>query len=46
VLSSGTKFSDTDNIKKLFAAFHDPGVQQFLRTDPTTKTSVLQFQTS
>ncbi|WP_006244070.1 MetQ/NlpA family ABC transporter substrate-binding protein [Mycolicibacterium tusciae] len=35
VLTVGSKWTDTENIKKLVAAFHDPAVQQFLATDPT-----------
>ena len=46
VLTIVTKFADTDNVKKLVAAFHDPAVQQFLATDPTVKGSVLPFQSS
>ncbi|WP_439032216.1 MetQ/NlpA family ABC transporter substrate-binding protein [Gordonia terrae] len=33
-LTIGTEWQDTDNIKNLVAAFKDPAVQEFLRTDP------------
>ncbi|WP_238422662.1 MetQ/NlpA family ABC transporter substrate-binding protein [Gordonia sp. 'Campus'] len=33
-LTIGTRWQDTDNIKNLVAAFKDPEVQDFLRTDP------------
>jgi D-methionine transport system substrate-binding protein len=33
-LTIGTRWQDTDNIKNLVAAFKDPAVQDFLRTDP------------
>jgi D-methionine transport system substrate-binding protein len=46
VLTVGTKWADTDNIKKLVAAFHDPAVQQFLATDPDVKGALLPFQNS
>lgn len=41
VLTVGSKWADTDNIKKLVAAFHDPAVQQFLATDPTVSKELL-----
>lgn len=44
VLTIGSKYADTDNVKKLVAAFHDPAVQQFLRSDPAVKGSLLPFQ--
>ncbi|RFA16809.1 metal ABC transporter substrate-binding protein [Subtercola boreus] len=34
-LTIGSDFKDTDNIKKLVAAFQDPAVQNFLATDPS-----------
>ncbi|MBC7519441.1 MAG: metal ABC transporter substrate-binding protein [Microbacteriaceae bacterium] len=36
-LTVGTKYLDSDNIKKLIQAFQDPAVQEFLATDPTVK---------
>ncbi len=36
-LTIGTKWKDTENIKNLVAAFKDPAVQEFLRTDPRVK---------
>lgn len=36
-LTIGTKYKDTENIKKLIQAFQDPAVQEFLATDPTVK---------
>ena len=36
-LTVGTKYLDSDNIKKLIQAFQDPAVQEFLTTDPTVK---------
>lgn len=36
-LTIGSKFKDTDNIKKLIQAFQDPAVQEFLATDKTVK---------
>ncbi|MDH6235482.1 MetQ/NlpA family ABC transporter substrate-binding protein [Cryobacterium sp. CG_9.6] len=36
-LTIGSDYADTDNIKKLVAAFKDPAVQEFLATDPTVK---------
>lgn len=44
VLTVGSKWADTDNVKKLIAAFHDPAVQQFLATDPDVKGSLQPFQ--
>lgn len=40
-LTIGTKYANTDNIKKLVAAFKDPAVQQFLATDPSVKDILL-----
>ncbi|RFA16989.1 metal ABC transporter substrate-binding protein [Subtercola boreus] len=34
-LTIGSDFTNTDNIKKLVAAFQDPAVQDFLATDPS-----------
>ncbi|TDL03159.1 metal ABC transporter substrate-binding protein [Mycolicibacterium obuense] len=36
-LTIGSRWADTDNIKKLVATFKDPAVQQFLATDPSVK---------
>lgn len=36
-LTIGSNFADTENIKKLVAAFKDPVVQEFLRTSPAVK---------
>ncbi len=43
VLTVGTKWKDTENIKKLTAAFHDPAVQEFIATDPDVKGLLLPF---
>ena len=40
-LTIGTEWKDSDNIKKLVAAFKDPAVQEFLRTDPSVKDILL-----
>jgi D-methionine transport system substrate-binding protein len=40
-LTIGTRWADTDNIKKLVATFQDPAVQQFLATDPSVKNILL-----
>ncbi|MEH3140779.1 MAG: MetQ/NlpA family ABC transporter substrate-binding protein [Mycobacterium kyogaense] len=36
-LTIGSRWADTDNVKKLVATFKDPAVQQFLATDPSVK---------
>lgn len=36
-LTIGSTYKNADNIKKLVAAFKDPAVQEFLRTDPSVK---------
>lgn len=36
-LTIGSDYRDADNIRKLVAAFQDPAVQEFLRTDPRVK---------
>jgi D-methionine transport system substrate-binding protein len=36
-LTIGTKYANTDNIKKLVAAFQDPAVQQWLATEPSVQ---------
>ncbi|MCG7632182.1 MetQ/NlpA family ABC transporter substrate-binding protein [Gordonia McavH-238-E] len=36
-LTIGTQWKDTENITNLVAAFKDPAVQEFLRTDPRVK---------
>ncbi|GAC68543.1 MetQ/NlpA family ABC transporter substrate-binding protein [Gordonia soli] len=40
-LTIGSQWKDTENIKKLVAAFKDPAVQEFLRTDPSVKNILL-----
>ncbi|GAB20416.1 putative ABC transporter substrate binding protein [Gordonia effusa NBRC 100432] len=40
-LTIGTKWQNTDNIRKLVAAFKDPAVQNFLRTDPSARNILL-----
>ncbi|WP_279098564.1 MetQ/NlpA family ABC transporter substrate-binding protein [Gordonia bronchialis] len=40
-LTIGTRWKDTENIKQLVAAFKDPAVQEFLRTDPSVKNILL-----
>ncbi len=40
-LTIGTKWADTENIKKLVETFKDPAVQQFLATDPSVKNILL-----
>jgi len=40
-LTIGSKYANTDNIKKLVAAFKDPAVQKFLATDPSVKDILL-----
>ncbi|MDX1872903.1 MetQ/NlpA family ABC transporter substrate-binding protein [Mycolicibacterium sp. 120266] len=40
-LTIGTKWADTDNVKKLVETFKDPAVQQFLATDPRVKDILL-----
>ena len=40
-LTIGTKWKDTENIKKLVATFADPAVQEFLRTDPSVRNILL-----
>ncbi|MEN4478696.1 MetQ/NlpA family ABC transporter substrate-binding protein [Mycolicibacterium cosmeticum] len=40
-LTIGTKWADTENIKKLVETFKDPAVQQFLATDPSVKDILL-----
>ncbi|PPF28462.1 MULTISPECIES: MetQ/NlpA family ABC transporter substrate-binding protein [unclassified Rathayibacter] len=36
-LTIGSKYRDTENVKKLVQAFQDPAVQEFLATDETVK---------
>lgn len=43
-LTIGTKYADTDNVKKLVAAFKDPAVQEFLATDPSVKDILLPLE--
>ncbi|SIR75937.1 MetQ/NlpA family ABC transporter substrate-binding protein [Williamsia sterculiae] len=40
-LTIGSRWQNTDNIKKLVQVFKDPGVQDFLRTDPSVKNILL-----
>ncbi|SEH47226.1 ABC-type metal ion transport system, substrate-binding protein/surface antigen [Mycolicibacterium rutilum] len=40
-LTIGSRWADTDNIKKLVETFKDPAVQQFLATDPSVKDILL-----
>ena len=40
-LTIGSKWADTDNVKKLVETFQDPAVQQFLATDPSVKNILL-----
>ena len=40
-LTIGSKWADTDNVKKLVETFKDPAVQQFLATDPSVKNILL-----
>lgn len=40
-LTIGSRFENTENIKKLVKAFQDPAVQQFLATDPSVKNILL-----
>lgn len=40
-LTIGSKWADTENIKKLVETFKDPAVQQFLATDPSVKDILL-----
>lgn len=43
-LTIGSRWADSDNIKKLVATFKDPAVQQFLATDPSVKGILLPLQ--
>ncbi|NMD56970.1 MULTISPECIES: MetQ/NlpA family ABC transporter substrate-binding protein [Tsukamurella] len=40
-LTIGSRWKDTENITNLVAAFKDPAVQEFLRTDPRVKDILL-----
>lgn len=40
-LTIGTRWRNTDNIRKLVAAFKDPAVQNYLRTDPAVRNILL-----
>ncbi|TPG29807.1 MetQ/NlpA family ABC transporter substrate-binding protein [Mycolicibacterium hodleri] len=40
-LTIGSKWAESDNIKKLVATFQDPAVQQYLATDPSVKDILL-----
>lgn len=41
VLTIGTRYKDTANIRNLVAAFEDPRLQAFIATDPRTKSLIL-----
>jgi ABC-type metal ion transport system substrate-binding protein len=43
-LTIGSKWADTDNIKRLVETFKDPAVQQYLATDPSVKDILLPIQ--
>ena len=43
-LTIGSNYADADNIKSLIAAFTDPRVQEFLRTDPSVKDILLPIE--
>ncbi|BDX34688.1 metal ABC transporter substrate-binding protein [Mycobacterium antarcticum] len=40
-LTIGSKWAETDNVKKLVETFKDPAVQQYLATDPSVKNILL-----
>ncbi|MBJ7340211.1 MetQ/NlpA family ABC transporter substrate-binding protein [Mycolicibacterium sp.] len=40
-LTIGSRWADTENIKKLVETFQDPAVQQYLATDPSVKNILL-----
>lgn len=44
VLTVGSDYTGTDNIKNLIKAFNDPRVQQFIATDPEVKKLALPAQ--
>jgi D-methionine transport system substrate-binding protein len=43
-LTIGSKWADTDNIKRLVETFKDPAVQQYLATDPSVKDILLPLR--
>ena len=43
-LTIGSKWADTENVKKLVETFQDPAVQQFLATDPSVKNILLPLR--
>ena len=43
-LTIGSKWADTDNVKRLVETFQDPAVQQFLASDPQVKDILLPLQ--
>jgi ABC-type metal ion transport system substrate-binding protein len=43
-LTIGSRWADTDNIKRLVETFKDPAVQQYLATDPNVKDILLPIQ--
>ncbi|MEV4422485.1 MetQ/NlpA family ABC transporter substrate-binding protein [Patulibacter sp. NPDC049589] len=40
ILTIGSRYAGSDNIKKLVAAFHDPRLQEFIRTDPRVRPAI------
>jgi len=46
VLTIGTRYKDTENVKNLIAAFNDPRLQTFIANDPRTRPIVLPTTTS
>jgi ABC-type metal ion transport system substrate-binding protein len=43
-LTIGSKWADTDNVKKLVETFQDPAVQQYLATNPDVKNILLPLR--
>ncbi|MCV7421001.1 metal ABC transporter substrate-binding protein [Mycobacterium yunnanensis] len=43
-LTIGSKWADTDNVKKLVETFQDPAVQQYLATNPDVKNILLPLK--
>ena len=43
-LTIGSRWADTDNIKRLVETFKDPAVQQYLATEPNVKNILLPLQ--
>jgi D-methionine transport system substrate-binding protein len=46
VLTIGSRYKDTENIKNLIAAFNDPRLQTFIANDPRTRPIVLPTTTA